>query len=107
MPHNRLIIPVEFIPDSVKQMPAYNAGIFSSDGKYRQLDGYKIDPVTEEPIGDLVHPQGTLEYWCRNEPDPALAVKLIQDNSYIIKPSEYMVMRDNPDSIWYIEPVEV
>lgn len=106
MPHNRLIIPVELIPDSVKQMPAYNAGIFSNDGLYRQLDGYKIDPVTEERIGDLVHTQGMLEFWCRNEPDPAAAVQLIKDNSFTLKPSEYHALRNDPNSIWFVVIVE-
>lgn len=107
MAHNRLVIPVELIPDSVKQLADYDKGVFSNDGKYRQLDGYRIDPTTEEIVGDLVHPTGMLEHWCRNEANPSLAVQLIRDNSYTLKPSEYIALRDDPNSIWYIEPVNI
>lgn len=104
--HNRLILIASDIPDSVAELnPLFYEGIFNADKTKRQLDGYAIDEnenVIQPPR--LVHMNGILLYWCRGESDPQSAVDKLLASSYQIKPSDYKLMRSDPDSEWYIEP---
>jgi len=103
--HNRLILIASDIPDSVAELnPLFYEGVFNENKTKRQLDGYAIDEnenVIQPP--KLVHMSGILLYWCRGEKDPQAAVDKLLSSGYQLKPSEYILMRSDPTSEWYIK----
>ncbi|MER2494407.1 hypothetical protein [Catenovulum sediminis] len=93
------------IPQSVRDNnPAFWHGVFNSDKSKRQLDGFKINPQTEQELQprQLVHPNAVLLHWCRYEADPQAIVDTILQNATTLTPSDYRALRNNPQSEWYI-----
>lgn len=104
MASNRLVMYMSTIPSSVQDINArFNGGVFNNDRTKRQIDGYIVDGSGDAVLPKkLCHDANYLEYLCRGEIDPAATVQLILNESYEIKTSDYLVMRDDPNSEWYI-----
>jgi len=105
MAHNRLILLMSTIPDSVIELNTrFNNGKFNADRTKRQIDGYLVDENEKTILPKILcHDEHYLYYLCRGEPDPAQCVQTILNSSYELKVSEYQEMKLDPNSEWYIE----
>ena len=101
--HSFLAIPVALIPDSVKVLnDKYDCGVFSSDGVYRLLTGYRID---EEGNKVLAHDPNLLMYWLRGEPEnmrESIIANMLS-NATEHTAVEMAAMQRDSNSIWYRE----
>ena len=106
MAHNRLILLMSTIPESVVALnDKFNLGIFNKDRTKRQIDGYIVDENEEYILPKrLCHIDSYLHYLCRGEADPSATVQTIQNSSYELKVSKYEVMKLDTDSEWYVKP---
>lgn len=105
MSHNRLVLLMSTIPDSVIELNSrFNLGIFNTDKTKRQMDGYLVDDNENIILPKtLCHAENYLLYLCRGESNPAECVQAILDSSYEIKVSEYLLMKSDVNSEWYQE----
>ena len=106
MAHNRLVLLMSTIPESVMVLNSrFNLGVFNKDRTKRQIDGYIVDENEEYILPKrLCHDENYLLYLCRGEADPYATVQTILHSSYELKVSEYQAMKLDHESEWYVEP---
>jgi len=106
MINNILALSMVDIPVSVIELNSrFNDGVFNVGKNKRLMPGYMVDE-NEDPIlpKTLCHNENYLLYLCRGEADPSKTVQSIIDSSYEIKVSDYLQMKSDVNSEWYIKP---
>ena len=106
MINNILALLMSDIPSTVIELNnAFSDGVFNIGKTKRLIPGYVVDE-NENPIlpKTLCHDENYLLYLCRGEVDPSSTVQSIIDSSQEIKVSDYLQMKSDINSEWYIKP---
>jgi len=105
MINNILVLSMLDIPASVIELnSAFNDGVFNTGKTKRLIPGYIVDE-NENPIlpKTLCHDENYLLYLCRGEESPLSTVQSIINSSQEIKVSDYLQMKSDINSEWYIK----
>ncbi len=98
MPHTFLSLDMNLIPQSTKDnVPTFWQGLFSNDKSRMLIDG-------KNDKGDLVHPTQVLQAWLQWSDNPDEKIQQILSTSIEYTREEYLTLKDNANSIWYVEP---
>ena len=96
MSHTFLSLDMSLIPQETKDnVPTFNSCLFSNDMTRLLLDGRSIS-------GQLVHAMPVLLSWVRWSDNQQEAVDLILSSAIEYTAEEFISLKENPDSIWYV-----
>ena len=97
MRHTFLSLDMALIPQTTKDnVPTFWNGLFSSDGSRMLIDGRNQN-------GELVHTVTTLTKWLQWDVDPLTTKDLIISSAIELTLWEYLVMKRDVNSIWYVK----
>mgnify|MGYP003674295395 CR=1 FL=1 len=108
MAANLLVLDVLKTPISIIELNSgFNNGVFNNNKTKRLLSGYAVDESENIILPKtLCHDDNYLLYLCRGESDPESTVQSVINDSYELKVSDYLVMREDISSEWYRAPME-
>ena len=97
MAHTFLSLDMNLIPQTTKDnVPTFCSGLFSNDNSRMLIDG-------RNSKGELVHSWEVLLAWLQWEADPLATLDLIVHNSIEYTTQEFNVLKNDVNSIWYVE----
>lgn len=97
MPHTFLSLDMNLIPQATKDnVPTFYSALFSNDNTRMLVDG-------RNDKGELVHSWAVLLAWLQWETDPLTTLNTIVDNSIEYTRQEFNALKNDADSIWYVE----
>ena len=97
MAHTFLSLDMNLIPQATKDnVPTFYSALFSNDNTRMLIDG-------RNDKGELVHSWGALLSWLQWETDPLITLNAIIDNSIEYTVQEFKAIKNDVDSIWYID----
>jgi hypothetical protein len=97
MSHTFLSLGMNLIPQATKDnVPTFYSALFSNDNSRMLIDG-------RNDKGELVHSWEVLLAWLQWESDPLATLDLIIDGSIEYTAQEFNVIKNDVDSIWYVE----
>lgn len=111
--HTFLSLNMSLIPQSTKDTAkAFWSGMFSNDAVYDQQGNMTMEPSRmlidgRNAQGELVHTDATFNKWLQHEANPQAIKELIISNAIEYTPEEIQNEKNDVNSIWYIEQVEV
>lgn len=101
MSHAFLALDMSLIPQSTKDnVPTFWNGLFSNDGARMLIDGYNDKGV-------LVHPQNTLDAWLQWVENPLETQEQLISTAIEYTAQEIKLEKQDINSIWYVEQVEI
>lgn len=97
MSHTFISINMDLIPQSTKDnVPTFYKGLFSNDNSRMLIDG-------RNEKGALVHPMPTLLKWTQWSDNPEQVVNALIAESIEYTMEEFMLLKNNINSIWYVD----
>lgn len=97
MAHTFLSLDMNLIPQSTKDnVPTFWQGLFSNDNSRMLIDGRNTKR-------ELVHPTATLTAWLQWSDNPDAILQQILYTSIEYHKSEYSTLKNDVNSIWYVE----
>jgi len=97
MAHTFLSLDMDLIPQSTKDnVPTFYSALFSNDNLRVLIDG-------RNDKGQLVHPMGVLLSWTQWSENPSEVVQLLLDDAIEYTVEEFNTLKNDVDSIWYVE----
>lgn len=97
MAHTFLSLDMNLIPQATKDnVPTFYSALFSNDNSRMLIDG-------RNEKGELVHSWEALLSWLQWEYDPLATLNTIVDNSIEYTSQEFVTLKYNSNSIWYVE----
>ena len=98
MSHTFLSLDMNLISQATKDnVPTFSSGLFSSDLSRMLIDGYNDKGV-------MVHPMSVLLAWTQWDDNPTDTIQTLLDNSIEYTTAEFIALKHDVDSIWYVEP---
>jgi len=97
MPHTFLSLDMDLIPQSTKDnVPTFWQGLFSNDNSRMLIDG-------NNETGELVHTDSSLYAWLQWSDNKEEIVISIISSSIEYTAVEYLLKKNDVNSIWYVE----
>ena len=101
MAHTFLSLDMNLIPQATKDnVPTFYSALFSNDNTRMLIDG-------RNDKGELVHSWEALLSWLQWEVSPLTTLNTIVDNSIEYTGQEFNTLKNDVDSIWYVEQEEL
>ena len=96
MAHTFLSLDMNLIPQATKDnVPTFYSALFSNDNSRMLIDG-------RNDKGELVHSWEVLLAWLQWEANPLSTLNAIVDNSIEYTAQEFAELKNDVDSIWYV-----
>tara|TARA_R110000772_G_scaffold6315_3_gene22114 strand:+ start:836 stop:1183 length:348 start_codon:yes stop_codon:yes gene_type:complete len=110
MAHTFLSLDVRYkIPKATKDnVPTFWSALYSNDGVKGNDGKWIVEPSRilldgRNDKGELVHSWEALLSWLQWETDPLITLNVIVDDAIEYTAQEFNTLKNNVDSIWYIE----
>lgn len=97
MSHTFISLDMNLIPKSTKENdPTFSGGLFSNDNSRMLIDG-------RNESGQMVHPMAALLKWTQWSDNPEQVVNALIAGSIEHTMEEFMLLKNNINSIWYAD----